>query len=546
MTSQNPDRGDFLESVPSHSIVMEKTSPAEQAHGMNIPQSTLFTSDFNDDDGGGGGGRYLHPPSLPPIRNQVLLNRIATGRLRRPQSESPALPPSLTMSEFNNSHNAKLAIKGRAMMELIVGDLIDEACPLLSEDDLVALRARLMSRELLARFAFAYSLVDAARYKSSSSDADSAAGADTKTSTGTDIDVDVDDEMEVLSRVFLAYVAGLDIEGYGKRDIQPWLKKLYEPVLKDLELADGSLTKVALLELDSLIRLVSYTMHVPQPKLDCGVNRIQSDEFLVRFELNKQLLGVGFSTISAEDARASAARNIVDSPLKRRQVVEILKKSDYLKNVDAGGKRVPNASTPPPPPPPMLGSNSYSMFKTSPYRQQAPPHRPTYSQGSPSVHYAQTSQPGPPSGFHQSQPRYEYNYGQPQFGGVSASVPPAMPSAMPSAMPHPFNGYMPQQAIRWQSIVAAMDSDIPILSLSHTEVYKGARAELYAMLGPLQLRPEYCDEQIGNEFHCLCSLNNTKLGYGIDTSKKKAAQKAAMAALMNKKELMKFKTAAKN
>ncbi|KAI5952476.1 hypothetical protein KGF54_003343 [Candida jiufengensis] len=496
---------------------------------------------FNDESTKLSTDYYSYPPTLPLMANDLLLVRICTDKSYRRISdfvESKSI-------KYNNSHNAKLAIRGRSIMDFLLLEILEEKFPNLYENDLVVIRSRLMSSEQLAKFAFGYNLVDSMKYNLSS-------------------DANIEEKMVICGNIFLSYIAGLQMENYDLKEIKLWLKKLYEPLVIDLKASTTPIGKIALIELENLFKSITNLTKLPFDNIKYEIVEVKSDPHLAHVLVGGEVLGVGVSSVSFEDAKDRAVLDVMDNQNSINKIFTIMKES-YLRN---RGELVPvdhnqqqsmavavhdnysdphayqtnsrDANTAPRSQYRMSSVTSevsqgiheqYPYQQNSMYQNQMPPQNVGYQQSPPPMQrYGQqpTYQQQPPPPQQQQQPMFS-QFGQPQ----------PLPPQMQMSRGSPHNSYQQinnqMNSFGVPEPVSAFNQPIncPRVPLSVKEINMQAKNDLYAILGPLQLKADYDVNQVGTEYHTICSCNGIQLGFGVDTSKKKSSQKSAMAALDN-------------
>ena len=484
-------------------------------------------------------GYYSYPPTLPLITDKLLLIRVATDKSYRQASDFI----ELTSEKYTNSHNAKLALRGRSTMELILLGVLDEKFPNMYEKDLLTIRDRIMSLEILAKFAFGYNLVDVMKYN---------------------LSVDVDDEtkMEVCANIFLAYIAGLQMDGYNFKLIKLWLKILYEPLITDLSESTTPLAKVVFVEFQSLLKLITNVNRYPQSSIKYEILEVKPDPYIVQITVgdDREVVGAGVSSTSYEEARDLAVTEIMNDQERVVRIFTIMK-HNYIRSRSGGGRLDSlsgannvdfqshsqlnyTSSTPPafsgaqssnetPIDAPVNQSQAITRFvqhSPSPQPYTQPQREPMYGQQAPygrsqgfgysSPTQAYTSLSDRRDNYQQSSYSYEntQDYGQQNFGQLDYGQ---LDYGQPD--------YDQEEHAQ---------GPYETIPLSHRDVDMRARSDLYALLNPLQTKPDYKITNNIGLFHALCTCEGLNLGAGIDTTKQKAAQKAAMAALCNRSALI--------
>ncbi|KAK6459447.1 uncharacterized protein RJT20DRAFT_124681 [Scheffersomyces xylosifermentans] len=420
-----------------------------------------------------------YPPALPPISNETLLIRITTDKSYR-QSSDYLESESGAKHEFNNSHNGKLAFRGRALLEHLLTDILDEALPSFPEEELYVFRHRLMSNTVLTKFAFTYNLVDSYKYNLS-------------------YEIDLNEKLSVFSKIFLSYLAGLTLDGYSDKDLKFWVMKLYEPALMQ---TTGLKTraKQKLAELNLIFQQITTFYSLPAYQASLEFVELQSDPYIAQVLVNSRPIGVGTSSESFEDAKANAAMGIMDDPSKADEMNSILL-DVYNKNKEYEASTV------------ARGSSNALGYRNS------PPSSFAQTMGS-SFHT--NSQNSTPKSIHsqaQSKPSYASELSsipRPTHAGVV--IPPF--ASKPAT---PYGGY-------------ASQFSNPSLS----QVDNNARNNLYALLGQNHLTPIYQYSKTSHEYQASIIVNSTLLATGYDVNKKIAAQKAAMIALQDTEALQRL------
>ncbi|CAH2351006.1 hypothetical protein CLIB1423_02S10132 [[Candida] railenensis] len=232
----------------------------------------------------------VYPPSLLPIEDSKLLSLVLTDKSFRQPSD---FIESSSLDDFSNKHNAKLATKGRKVLEHALLEILDEKFPNIQENDLALLQFKLINPTILTKFSFGYDLVNYLKYSIS-------------------VDgVSIKDKMNIIGNVFLAYIGALTSKSkaspefsYTFEDIKIWISKLYNPVIEEIYetiksngLFSKPLEGLAKSELDYLFG----------SKINYKVIEIDSI-FVVEVRIGDQLVGTGTSSKSAEDGKIKAAQ----------------------------------------------------------------------------------------------------------------------------------------------------------------------------------------------------------------------------------------------
>lgn len=462
---------------------------------------------------------YSYPPTLPLIVDQLLLLRVCTDKSYRQLVDFV----ETTSFKFTNTHNAKLVIQGKAILKYLLLEILDDKFPNLYEQDLNLILARLMSMELLAKFAFAYNLVDPLKYN---------------------LPDDTNDEriLEVCGGIFAAYVAGLQAEHYELDEIKGWIYKLYKPLVTDLFATSKPVEKVAMVEFQSLVKLITCLNKMPYDNIQYDAFEVKQDPFVAQIEVEGEILGTGTSSASYEEARDRAAVDIMESQHNIVRLFTIVKHS-YLKNR-------PDYVPPTMPPeviepdmdlPPSLPTGSYGYQQ--PVTINATPHSPHMIHPLPGQ--IPRNDPYPDASQHmrryglspphqnqqlalqqqQQQPVHPYQSRQQSPFGARATPPAAYPQLL-----------VPRNNVTSQYDYGFTEP-VPHFPLSYKDIDKQAKTTLHAML-KARFSNEYDITQRETEYrtieyHTKCLVDGKVLGTGVDTSKKNSSQKAAMAALSN-------------
>ncbi|RLV94572.1 hypothetical protein JA1_001661 [Spathaspora sp. JA1] len=458
---------------------------------------------------------YSYPPPLPPINNQTLLIRITTDKSYRQPSD---FLESATTHDFNKSHNAKLAIGGRSIMELVLFEILDELFPNMYEDDLFVIRSKLMSPGILTKLAFGYRLVDHTKYSLSTS-------------------VDFDEKLELISKLFLSYIAGLNIEGYTIYEIKIWIRKLYEPMIQDILNDYNPYSNLALVELNLLFKSVGNLYKIPQEKsIIYEIIQVESDPFVAQVLVNGEALGVGTSTISFEEAKRRAASDILNDHERVARIINILFESYHQMSDKEKEKSLGSGS------PASVSANLTSpseQYSSDELTNSVPPSAPLTTKSPINEYPQQKQQQQGPSPLKQmlhsikiptNKEAHDINAPQP-YG----MVPPATFGSSVNSQTQAPTASSIHQIIT----TAAGGSKPPVLGAEiKYGIDSNARNKLYALLGVHHLMPIYEFHYADSGFQAIVKINDEILGVGYDINKKIAGQKAAMCALTNTQALV--------
>lgn len=519
-----------------------------------------------------------YPPTLPAINSTILLLRIMTDRSYR----QPLDFIELASNDYNKSHNGRLVLRGRAIMQLCLVEVLEESYPRLLDEDIQFISHKLMAPIILTKFAFGYNLVDHLKYNVS-------------------VDADYEEKLQIIGNIFLAYMGGLKTEGYDLSDLKLFVKRLYEPVIADYMNKNDVLSKVALVELDLLFKLITNLLYLPRENIRYEIIQVESDPHVARILVDNEELGSGVSSVSFEEAKCRAAQDILNDHNRIRKIWEILKNNHTKNNTTETTTTTTTIKTEKPetimqipiqqaPPtmnshigtpvveqataniasvnagsPPMQNhtaaispslanatvrqtSPQFTMQPPSQQQQQQQPFAFAQPQRYPGVAYQtpflQQQQPQPyvNSPMEYFHPMQQQN---PHAQQATAHSPPPQLSQQPqpqSQAQPPSNGgpLYDQPSTSMNSEQIYVDQyGIPHLGTACKNVDTNARNDLYSKLGKAKIAtPEY-EDKISPEkvYHVLVLAKGIYLGGGYDLNKKLAAQKAAMCALANKVKL---------
>lgn len=235
-----------------------------------------------------------YPPSLPPISNSGLLDRVLTDKSFRKPSDFLEL---FSASDFSRSHNAKLSIRGRSLLEFILTDIVDYRFPNMHEDDLNYIIRKLASPTILTKLAFGYNLVGHCKHHLSNQ-------------------VTLEVKLTLFSNIFLAYLGSLIFDGYSIDEIQRWISKLFDPIIQAFQESNKQLKPVdhmAWSEFNFLFRQMNDIYSLPSLLNSMKVEEetVSIDPYVVELKVNDQKLATGTSSISVDDAKCKAAAEIL-------------------------------------------------------------------------------------------------------------------------------------------------------------------------------------------------------------------------------------------
>jgi dsRNA-specific ribonuclease len=237
-----------------------------------------------------------YPPTLPPISNPLLI-QVLTDKSYRQPSDFIELSK---YNDFSKSHNGKLYIKGKHLMELILTKIIDEKYANIDEDDMIYILSRYLDPLILTKFAFGYNLIDPFRYNLSN-------------------EISVEKKLNLFKKLFLAYVGGLDSEGYSTQEISIWIKKLYLPILTDLE--PPSLYNESIKQLQFFLKSFERI-----EEMAISFDQIDMDPFVAQLSINGEIMSVGTDSTSYDVAKSKAAYNLLNNETYKEKLLSILYK----------------------------------------------------------------------------------------------------------------------------------------------------------------------------------------------------------------------------
>ncbi|PVH16962.1 uncharacterized protein CXQ87_004520 [Candidozyma duobushaemuli] len=275
----------------------------------------------------------MYPPSLPPIEDNSLLKLVLTDKSLRQ-------PPDFLESQFheghhdfNNNHNRKLAIKGKALLDYLLLEILDDKfIHKAHEDDVVYVKNRLTSTMILAKFAYLYNLTDELQHAVSD-------------------ELAFEDKLVVFKNVFLAYIQALTMSKYSTAEIKRWLEALYEPMLAKLsrEYSDGEILKnvyaVALSEFHFLMTRVNNYFEQPTKKIRYDFNVVESEPFVVTLNIAGEDYSTGTDNTEV-GARQKAAYELFQSKTLRFKLMRYL--FDNYKKPEPTKPELPKAEAPKP------------------------------------------------------------------------------------------------------------------------------------------------------------------------------------------------------
>ncbi|CCG24800.1 hypothetical protein CORT_0G01120 [Candida orthopsilosis Co 90-125] len=461
---------------------------------------------------------YSYPPTLPLIIDQLLLLRVSTDKSYRQLVDYV----ESTSERYTNTHNAKLIIQGRAFLKYLLLKILDDEFPNLYEQDLNLILNRLMSSELLAKFAFAYNLVDPVKYNLSD-------------------DTNDGSTLEICGGIFAAYIAGLQVEHYKLDQIKIWVNRLYKPLVKDIFATSNPVAKVAIVEFQSLVKSITYFNQISYDNIQFDAVELKTDPFVAQIEVEGEVLGTGISSTSFEEARDRAAIDIMENKDNIIRLFTIVKHS-YLRNrtsyvhgtlsprviepgMDSGPNRTPVAYSYEQSQ--MIPPKTHSPHMVHPLPGQIPRDDPYPAASQQMTRYGQ-SPPPPPS------QQQQYQQQQQSYQNQSRQQPPYLPRSLPpKAYQQP---QVPKPNFSSQHDYGYTEP-IPHIPLSHKDIDKQAKTTLHAILKArhsIDYEVSQCEtEHKTIEFYTKCYVDGYVLGAGVDTNKKNSSQKAAMAALTN-------------
>ncbi|CUM67589.1 uncharacterized protein PRCAT00005289001 [Priceomyces carsonii] len=430
-----------------------------------------------------------YPPTLPPISDESLLRRVLTDKSFRQPSDFIELE---TLNDFNQAHNAKLSLKGRSLLEYLIIDILESKFTSIHEDDVFLFSHKLLSKSILARLALGYNLVDQYNFNFSK-------------------ELSLEEKLKCLSNIFLAYVAGLTLDGYSLEEIGRWIEKLYEPLWSDLSdsIDKRPISKFSLAELNFLFKRLTDIYAVQPEEVSIEFTELDTDPYVVRLNVNGEGLGVGTSSKSLEDAKERAAEeSFRDKSSLDHILTTLIDRYKADDSVSSNSNDEEDSYSP------RLDSDGYESPVPESFADYKPEKRVNESRGT-------FSRSDIGNGSRQSKSPAFHN------------LPPSLPS-IPNR-PQPY-GAPPQL----QDRPLAPYVLTPLIDVGPTEngIDNSAKNNLYALLGPLHLTPTYKFLRSGNDFLATVLVNDVVLGEGYDNNKKIASQKAATNALNNTSALL--------
>ena len=450
-----------------------------------------------------------YPPMIPPISNDALLLRVMTDKSYHQPSD--ILELETRTHDINRTHNEKLSILGRSLLELLLYQILDERFPNMYGEEMFVFRHKLLSPGILTKLAFGYNLVDPYKYNLSS-------------------EIDLNRKMEIFGKIFLSYVAGLSMDGYTQSEIKLWIRKLYDPILKELDRAinAGAGANASLAELNFLFKKITNLYELPVQQATLEFKQLQSDPYVAQAMVNDEIIGIGTSSNSFEEAKERAAFDIVNDDVKLKKITATLIKeyqrnrestsSDNLLPYPAKPPSIPNIPVPRIVASPPINNHSAQFGIQHDFGlYQAPPQQ-LYQQ------LLQPQQQRPIQQQHLQNVKYTQQYPQ-QF---------QQQPQMPNMVGSPYNALQTPFGQSAYSRINARDN-VP----TNLDNSNNAKNNLYAILGKVHLEPDYVYYKTNNDFQATVIVKNTNtvLGVGYDINRKVAAQKAAIAALQNRSKL---------
>lgn len=453
------------------------------------------------------------PPVLPPISNESLLNKILTDKSFRQPSDFLELDDA---NDFNRSHNAKLSLRGKRLLEFALIEILDEKLPDIHEDDLYYLQFKLVSTSILTKLAFGYNLADNYKFHFSN-------------------EISLDDKLTKLSNIFLAYIGGLVLDGYSFAEIKLWIAKLYEPIIQDF--IDNHetlkpLNKLALIELNFLFKQVTNMYYIPPQDTTLEFETLESDPHVVKLSINGQTLGIGTSSIGAEEAKVKAAADAFSNKQKIDDVIKIM-----IASYEELQKPKQPVSEP-------LSTNhdsandddNYNNGNDSSTEEPYSPKIDSEEEYEPSIEdHIPTKQVSIPSQGQDKQSHTTDNIYAHPYSTFPVTQQTPQPYGAPPPPPHQnqFHHQQPSHLPNLPSLPSLPPYPAAALDAKHP-LDNNSKNTLYAVLGSNHLTPIYRFNKVGNDFQVSILVNDIVVGSSVDSNKKAASQRAAMNALSNK------------
>lgn len=276
--------------------LLDYCPPKQEVPNISIDDSKQIKSGLLGDS-------ELYPPTLPPIDNKALARLAFTDKLLRLPADVLALQPENGTVHFNSSHNRKLALKGRYILDGALIDLLDSALPNAHEDDIEYLHFRLSAAHILAKFAYVYNFPEALVHQ-------------------VPIDTPMDGKLAVFKNLFLAYVGALSQDNYSSKQINNWLLALYKPIVSTLEAEYRKTSQLKSKEAITwaefkfmMARLNNYFL-VPTRKIPFEFTIHEESPHVCQLEVGTMRLGMG-SGATAQDAQKRAVyETFTDEPMR--------------------------------------------------------------------------------------------------------------------------------------------------------------------------------------------------------------------------------------
>lgn len=221
-----------------------------------------------------------YPPALPPISDPLLLIRVFTDKSYLSCAE-------LLSENACNGYNAKMSIRGRAIIDLVLYALMDDTLSSYDESQIFRLHARLTSDTMLAKLAVAYSMPRQSRHQ---------------------ISVDLSDavKLSIFANLFASYVCALQIDGYSFVSLERWISQVYGPAL------NSASARVAQTQPYGAELALMFPTTDPNHKRILYV-QLEKNPFVSRVYIDEYPFGTGTSSRSLAEAEARAASNTIEN-----------------------------------------------------------------------------------------------------------------------------------------------------------------------------------------------------------------------------------------
>lgn len=245
------------------------------SHSPTAPASTVADIDT-----------LTYPPPLPLISDQSLAIVAFTDKSYLTCAE-------LIYPQSSNLHNAKLSVRGRALISMLLTTSLARAFPDNDESQLVVLRSHLMSDAMLAKFAIGYNMPSHCRHQIRAEQSN-------------------DVKLRIFANLFAGYVSAMVDDGLDLLAVIKWIDHLYGPAI-DAANEPASANLAAAAELLLLYRNALLPLDSRQ-RAPLQYVQLERNPFVSRVYLGDTPLGTGTSSQSLAIAEARAAANTMACP----------------------------------------------------------------------------------------------------------------------------------------------------------------------------------------------------------------------------------------